>query len=117
VLQVFTEFVIFYYCILAKDIDNDLNVTESRLVVDGSIENGSGPVVVLSKSLDYFGTITTELLLSSFVHNATVTITEGANTFSLKEDSIPLTNGAYYYFYKTSGITGKLNKLHAQYHR
>jgi hypothetical protein len=92
-----------------KDIDIELKETASRLVVDGSIENGSTPVVVLSKSLDYFGTITTELLLSSFVHNAMVTITEGANTFRLQEDSIALTNGAFYYFYKTDSVIGKLN--------
>jgi hypothetical protein len=92
-----------------KDIDIDLKETEPRLVVEGSIENGAYPTVVLSKSLDYFGTITPDLLLSSFVRQADVTITEGTNVYKLPEDSIPLTNGIFYYFYSTKDLTGKLN--------
>ncbi|HLO80722.1 MAG TPA: DUF4249 domain-containing protein [Chitinophagaceae bacterium] len=98
-----------FFASCEKDIDIDLKESEPRLVVDGSIENGANPVVVLNKSLDYFGTITTDLLLSSFVRNATVTIKEGNNVFRLREDSIPLTTGAFYYFYRTDSLTGKLN--------
>ncbi|HSF45720.1 MAG TPA: DUF4249 domain-containing protein [Chitinophagaceae bacterium] len=92
-----------------KDIDIDLKESEPRLVVDGSIENDMRPTVALTKSLDYFGTITPELLLSSFVRNAEVSITEGSASYTLREDSIPLSGGAFYYFYTTDDLRGKLN--------
>jgi hypothetical protein len=92
-----------------KDIDIDLKESEPRLVVDGSIENDMRPTVALTKSLDYFGTITPELLLSSFVRKADVSITEGSVSYPLREDSIPLSGGAFYYFYTTDNLRGKLN--------
>lgn len=92
-----------------KDIDIDLEESEPRLVVDGSIENNMRPTVTLTKSLDYFGTFSPELLLSSFVRKAEVSITEGSVSYKLREDSIPLSGGAFYYFYTTDDLRGKLN--------
>ena len=68
-----------------KDINFDLKETENVLVVDASIENGKPPVVVLTKSLSYFSSLNAGLLESSFVHNAIVTISNGAKTHHLKE--------------------------------
>jgi Domain of unknown function (DUF4249) len=100
---------ILFFVSCEKDIDIELKESEPRLVVEGSIENGANPTVVLTKSLDYFGTITPELLFSSFVRNAVVTITEGSAIYPLLEDSVPLTNGAYFYFYRSNSLIGKLN--------
>jgi hypothetical protein len=99
---------VFFFISCEKDIDINLKETEARLVVDGSIENGAHPTVVLSKSLDYFGTITPELLLSSFVRNAEVSISDGTSSYRLSEDSIPVGNGTFYYFYTTKDLSGKL---------
>jgi hypothetical protein len=91
-----------------KDIDIQLDETSPKLVVDGSIENGLPPRVVLSKSFDYFGKISTDLLLSSFARNANVSITESGRSYTLKEDSVRIGNNIYLYFYTNDSLTGKL---------
>lgn len=89
--------VIFSSC--EKNIDFNLKNADDVLVVDGQIENGVAPTVVLTQSLDYFSSISPQLLLNSFVHNADVTISNGTLTHKLKEYTLPLTGGykAYYY--------------------
>lgn len=61
------------------------------LVVEATIENGEYPIVLLSKSLDYFGKISAVELNNSFVSNATVTISNGILTHQLKEYIQPIT--------------------------
>jgi hypothetical protein len=91
-----------------KDIDIELDQTSPSLVVEATIENSLPPRVILSKSLDYFGKLDPALLLSSFVRNARVTITENGRNFVLREDSVR-TNGITLYFYTTDSLLGKLN--------
>lgn len=91
-----------------KDIDIELDQTSPSLVVEATIENDLPPRVILSKSLDYFGKLDPALLLSSFVRNARVTITENGRSFLLREDSVR-TNGITLYFYTTDSLVGKLN--------
>lgn len=82
-----------------KNIDFELNSATPVLVVDGQIENGQPPTVALSKSLDYFGAINPQILASSFVHNAEVTMSNGIFTHRLKEYMVPLPNGYAIYYY------------------
>jgi hypothetical protein len=92
-----------------KDIDIDLKETEPRLVVDASIENGAAPFVSLNRSLDYFGKISPQILLSSFVRNAEVSITEANRIYRLREDSVTAGPGAFLYFFTSDSLRGKLN--------
>jgi hypothetical protein len=82
-----------------KDINFDLKNADDVLVVDAEIENSQAPIVVLSKSLDFFSKIDPQILANSFVRNADVTISTGNITHKLKEYSLPLGAGytAYYY--------------------
>jgi hypothetical protein len=82
-----------------KDINFDLKNADDVLVVDAEIENGQVPIVVLSKSLDFFSKIDPQILANSFVRNADVSISTGNITHKLKEYSLPLGGGytAYYY--------------------
>src|SRR6187455_3817068 len=57
-----------------KAIDFTLENSDPKLVVEATIENGQAPIVVLSQSLNYFSTIDPQLLASSFVHNADVSV-------------------------------------------
>ena len=99
-----------------KNIDFNLKNADDLLVVDAQIENGVAPTVVLTKSLDYFGKISPEILLNSFVHSADVTISNGTLTHKLKEYTIPLGGGfsAYYYGIDSASLTtafvGQFNK-------
>ena len=79
----------------------DLNVHDQtpKLVVDASIENNAAPVVVLSTSLNYFSTISPEELSASFVHNATVTISDGTRTVQLVEYNYTDSTGFEFYYY------------------
>lgn len=82
-----------------KNINFDLNGATALLVVDAQIENGQAPTVALSKSLDYFGAISPQILAASFVHNAEVTMSNGTLTHTLKEYTVPLGNGYSLYYY------------------
>lgn len=82
-----------------KGISFNLNKAASQLVVDGSIENGKAPVIVLSKSLDYFSRINPSILENSFVHNAVVTISNGSKTQQLREYSVPADTTGYTIYY------------------
>src|SRR5436309_10934506 len=82
-----------------KNIDFNLKNSEDVLVVDASIENDRPPIVVLTKSLDFFGTLTPELLVNSFVRNAEVTISNGVLTHKLREYGTDLGGGVKVYTY------------------
>lgn len=88
---------VFFSC--EKDIDFKLKEAVPLLVVDAQIENGTAPTVALSKSLDYFGAISPQILANSFVHNAEVSMSNGAVTHIFKEYMVPLANGYALYYY------------------
>ena len=98
----------FFSC--EKEITIELDEPPASLVVDASIENGVAPVVVLSRSLNYFSKINPEILSASFVRGAGVTISDGRRTVKLKEDSIRRNGGLPVYFY-TIDLTNPANVL------
>jgi hypothetical protein len=112
---------LYYVCILIvlvsceRTIDLKVNNKASKLVVDARIEDNGTPQVVLSKSLNYFNTISPEELQASFVHNASVTISDGNKTVALKEASYTDTSGYTFFYYTvdftnpSQVLTGKLN--------
>ncbi|MEY3541818.1 MAG: hypothetical protein RLZZ204_630 [Bacteroidota bacterium] len=85
-----------------KDITIKLDPSQTRLVVDASIENEQPPIVFLSQSLDFFGKINPTILSASLVRNAKISITDGTSTVTLTEDSVVRGNTKVY-FYTTSG--------------
>ncbi len=95
-----------------KDIIIKLDPSQTKLVVDATIENGQAPVVFLSKSLDFFSKINPEVLAASLVRNARIKIGDGISEVILTEDSI-VRNTSKVYFYTTSGsalfFRGKAN--------
>lgn len=93
-----------------KEITIELNEPPATLVVDASIENGLPPVVVLSRSLNYFSKINPEILSASFVRGASVTISDGRKTVKLREDSIRR-NGGLPVFYYTIDLQSPANML------
>jgi hypothetical protein len=84
-----------------KDIDIALDPSQSKLVVDATIENGQPPVVFLSKSLDFFSKIDPKVLSASLVRNARIKIGDGTSEVLLTEDSVTR-NNTKIYFYTTS---------------
>lgn len=70
-----------------------------KLVVDASIESGTPPFVVLSKSLNYFGSVSPEDLSKTFERNAVITVNNGIKTHLLKEYAFTDTSGYTFYYY------------------
>jgi len=100
-----------------KSVTFKLDETVSGLVVDANIENGHPPVVLLSTSLNYFSKISPEILLNSFVHGATITISDGAKQQVLKEYSYKTAAfiDIYYYTVDSSvqrNFLGEFNKTY-----
>lgn len=75
------------------------NSGEPTVIVEATIEDGQPPVVVLSKSLDYFSEITPELLTNSFINDAEIDVSNGTLTHRLKEYSIITPEGYKLYYY------------------
>jgi len=109
-------FILLFFLGCEKSINIQPESQNSLLVVDGNIENGERPFVLLSTSLDYFSEIDPQVLISSIVKNAKVSISDGATTRALKEynQSIDGTFNLTYYSSDTtssaSGITGEIGK-------
>lgn len=109
-------FVLTVFSSCEKNIDFELKNADDVLVVDAQIENNMAPTVVLTKSFDYFSTISPQILVNSFVRNAEVTMSNGTLTHRLKEYAIPLAPGYTAYFYgidsssSATAFTGEFNK-------
>jgi len=89
----------FVFSSCEKSVSFNLNQTEPKLVVEGTVENGRPPIVILSKSLGYFSSVDLQTLQNSFVHNADVFISTSGFTSKLREFSVPLGGGFTSYFY------------------
>jgi len=101
-----------------KKVDFKLHDQPDKLVIEGVIENNQAPIVILSKSVGYFSTISADILNQSFVHGAEVSISNGTLTHKLKEYSRPLGNGISFYYYSidsTNLSTSFLGELNHQY--
>ncbi|MDQ2863371.1 MAG: DUF4249 domain-containing protein, partial [Bacteroidota bacterium] len=107
-------FCIICVCSCEKNINFKLKAAADILVVDATIENGQAPMVVLSKSFDYYSNISLASLDSSFVHGADVTISNGSQSQKLVEYKTS-SGGFNVYFYSIdssnlgSSFVGKLN--------
>lgn len=102
-----------------RSVHFDLQEQPPALVVEATIENGQAPVVVLSKSLNYFSKIDPQILASSFVHDAEVLISNGSKTHKLKEYSYNVSAGYDLFYYSidsaelSSAFMGELNKTYS----
>lgn len=112
-------FLVFILSSCEKNIDFSLHEVADVLVVDATIENGQPPVIILSKSVDYFSKINPQILENSFVHKADVQVSNGVRNQKLKEYYIDSTGGYRIYFYSidTSSVStlfiGELNKTYS----
>jgi hypothetical protein len=82
-----------------KNIDIKLEDTTPKLVVEATIETGEYPMAVLTKSVGYFSRIDPQALLSSFVRNADVFVSNGTSTHKLKEYAVAAAPGVFLYYY------------------
>jgi hypothetical protein len=113
-----------YFLLLAlvaceKSISFKPRNADTSTVVEATIENGQPPVVILSRSLDYFSQISPDLLAASFIHDADITISNGTLTHKLKEYAVPNVGGYTVFYYSidsaslATAFTGEFGKSYA----
>lgn len=88
-----------------KEIDVVLPAYQNKLVVEGWIEQGRGPVVILSRSAGYFDPIDSASIRRFVVTTAKVTVSDGETeeVLTLVKDS----NLFPYYIYRGNNLKGK----------
>lgn len=116
--------ILFLFAACEKSINIQPASQKPLLVVDGTIENGKPPFVILSTSLNYFSKINADILLASIVTGAKVTVSDGSAVIPLKEFKQPLGAGFNIVYYSCDttdaataviGQTGKTYTLQIEY--
>lgn len=75
-----------------KEVKIDIPGYEEKMVIDGRIETGMPPIVLISKTQDIYSPTTMEAFLNSFQSGAVVTVSDGSTTVVLDEicsDNLP----------------------------
>lgn len=75
-----------------KEITVDLPVTEPKVVVEGTIETGQPPIVILTRTQSYFASTSISSIASIFIQDAVVTVDDGSTVHVLDRicsDQIP----------------------------
>lgn len=88
-----------------KDIDITIDGNEEKIVVEGAIEQGVPPYVILTKSVGFFSPTDLNSYLNSFIKGATITVSDGINTVQLDEFNY---NGFIVYSTLNSSIFGQV---------
>jgi hypothetical protein len=87
-----------------KRIQFPVNTYLPVLSVDASIETDNFPVVILTRSLNYFTKITPLILGASMIQNATVTIDDGTKNIKLKKYVQVTEDSLFYVFYTCDSL-------------
>jgi hypothetical protein len=66
-----------------KEVQIDIPGYEAQVVVDGRIETGGFPIVLLSRSQDLYSPALLSAYVASFITDATISVSDGTTTVSL----------------------------------
>lgn len=75
-----------------KEVQIDIPQHESQLVIEGRIETGLPPIILMGTSKDIFSDNSLDSIFGSYISNAVITITDGTNIDTLETictDDIP----------------------------
>ena len=76
---------LFLFNSCTQDITIDIPDPESKIVVEGSIEQGLPPIISLTSTVPFYGEVNFNELDNYYVHGAIVTVSDGINTVELTE--------------------------------
>ena len=82
---VYISVLLFVIFACTKEVDIDIPQHQEQLVVDGRVETGGFPIVLLSKSTDIYGQTDANQVLESFETGAIITVSDGINVVVLDE--------------------------------
>lgn len=101
-----------------KEVKINLQSSPAQLVVQGAIENGTPPYVILNTTFGFFSSVDISTIQNSFVHGAEVTVSDGVRTITLKEYALDTAAGNKFYVYSVDTtnlanvIIGELGKFY-----
>jgi len=75
-----------------KEVEIDIPGYQDLLVIDGSIETGQPPIVLISRTNDIYSATNLQAYLDGFISGATVTVSDGTTSIVLDElctDNLP----------------------------
>jgi len=89
-----------------KEVNINLGTSADQVVVQGQIETGQPPFVVLTSTISFFSKVDLSTLENSFLHGAVVQVSNGIKTATLKEYSLDTgaANKFYVYSLDTNNI-------------
>lgn len=102
--------VIILFAACSKEVVLDLPPPEDKIVVEGQIENGQPPLVMLTKNQAYFSKVDLSDFENIFIKNASVNIEVDGQTFPLIELTIPLSPTQNISIYTTFSLIGEIGK-------
>ncbi|MFM1946215.1 MAG: hypothetical protein RL207_498 [Bacteroidota bacterium] len=82
-MKVWTAFLLIAFFSCTKEVNIDIPNYQNQLVVDGIIETGGNPIVLLSQSANIYETSDLAAYLSRFVYDAQLNVISGNDTFPL----------------------------------
>ncbi len=82
-----------------KEVHINLGSTPDRVVVQGQIETGQPPYVVLTSTISFFSNVDLGTLEKSFLHKANIKVSDGSKTVTLREYSLDTGTSNKYYVY------------------
>ena len=82
-----------------KEVHINLGTSPTQLVVEGQIETGQPPYVILTSTLSFFSNVDLSSLEKSFIHGANVQVSDGSKTITLKEYTIDTGSSNKFYIY------------------
>lgn len=92
------------FCLAGFSCERDANIrvhqTKQDLVVEGIIEKGKAPRVIITHSLNFFSAIDASLLDSLFVHHAQITVSNNRGSVRLVEKKVDTLFDIPYYYYE-----------------
>ncbi len=68
-----------------REVEIDLPEPSDKVVVDGTIESGAAPFVILTRNFPFFGTFTNDIINQSFVKGAEIKVNNGEKEVILDE--------------------------------
>src|SRR5256885_1790980 len=74
-----TSYVLYLTC-CTKDLNINLPHQEQQIVVEGHIETGTPPYVILTRSSDFYSTFYLDSISNYFIHGAIVKVSNGVDT-------------------------------------
>lgn len=97
-----------------KEVTIDLPEPETKLVVEGWIEQDQYPVVAVTRNSPYFSTVDSNTLANLFILNAQVFVSDGVQTEQLTLDFSNAMIGIWpFVCYKGSVIKGEIGKSYS----